>query len=88
MKPLISPESIDARIREVGAELSAIYGEDEVVSVHVQKGSLSSPRPGRAWMQVTVDFLGASSTVSAPKLRRGQAEQDTSVPWRQEGYPL
>ena len=83
MKPLISPESIEARIREVGAELSAIYGDDEVVVVPVLKGSFvfAADLVRAMRCNVTVDFIGASSygesTESSGEVR---LTLDTSVP--------
>lgn len=39
MKPLFTQEQIAARVRELGQEISEVYGEDEVLLVGVLKGS-------------------------------------------------
>jgi hypoxanthine phosphoribosyltransferase len=83
MKPLISAEDIEARTREVGAELSAIYGDSEVVVVPVLKGSFmfAADLVRAMRCKVTVDFIGASSygesTESSGEVR---LTMDTSVP--------
>lgn len=39
MKPLFTQEQIAARIRDLGREISEVYGEDEILLVGVLKGS-------------------------------------------------
>lgn len=39
MKPLFTQEQIAARVRDLGREISEVYGEDEILLVGVLKGS-------------------------------------------------
>ena len=40
LETLISVERIDSRIREMGAELAGIYGDEPVIAIGVLKGSI------------------------------------------------
>jgi len=64
ISPLISSEEIQARIKELAAEISADYGDQPVVAVCVLKGSIlffSDLIRSLSISRLNVDFLGMSS---------------------------